>query len=159
MMKVILINTGKTEERYLRDGTEIFEKRLAHYCNFESTFVNPGSSTGKLPPNQVKLKEAELILKKIKPDDHVVLLDEQGKQLKSTELADWLNEHQVRGTRKLVFITGGAFGFHESVYQRANAKIALSKLTFPHQLVRLIFLEQLYRAYTIIRNEPYHNEK
>jgi 23S rRNA (pseudouridine1915-N3)-methyltransferase len=156
-MKVALINTGKTEEKYIRDGLAVYEKRLVHYCSFENICVNPPASSGKLPANQLKQKEAELVLKKIKPDDFVVLLDEKGKQLKSTELAAWLNEHHVRGTRRLVFITGGAYGFHETLYQRANDKLALSLLTFPHQLVRLIFLEQLYRAFTIIRNEPYHN--
>ena len=156
-MKVTLINTGKTEEKYIRDGLAVYEKRLVHYCSFENICVNPASSSGKLPPNQLKLKEAELILKMIKPDDFVVLLDEKGKQMKSTELAAWLNEHHVRATRRLIFITGGAYGFHETLYQRANDKIALSLLTFPHQLVRLIFLEQLYRAFSITRNEPYHN--
>lgn len=157
-MKVTLINTGKTEEKFIREGLEVYEKRIVHYCSFENMSVNLPASAGKLPPNQLKLKEAEQLMKKIKPDDFVVLLDEKGKQLKSSELATWLNEHQLRGTRKLVFIIGGAYGFHEKLYQRAKDKIALSLLTFPHQLVRLIFLEQLYRAFTIIRNEPYHNE-
>lgn len=156
-MKVVLINTGKTEEKYIREGSAVYEKRLFHYCSFENICVSVPASAGKLPPNQLKLKEAELVIKKIKPADFVVLLDEKGKQLKSTELATWLNDHHSQGTRKLVFITGGAYGFHENLYQRANDKIALSLLTFPHQLVRLIFLEQLYRAFTILRNEPYHN--
>jgi 23S rRNA (pseudouridine1915-N3)-methyltransferase len=157
-MKITLINTGKTEEKYIRDGLALYEKRLVHYCNFANTFVNAGPLAGKLPVQQLKLKEAELILKKIKPEDFVVLLDENGKQIKSQEMAGWLNEQQNRGTRHIVFITGGAFGFHESMHHRANLKLSLSLLTFPHQLVRLIFLEQLYRAFTIIRGEPYHNE-
>lgn len=157
-MKITLINTGKTEEKYIQDGLALYEKRLVHYCSFVNTFVNIGSMAGKLPVSQLKLKEAELILKKIKPEDFVVLLDENGIQMKSQEMAGWLSDQMNRGVRHLVFITGGAYGFHESMHHRANLKLALSKLTFPHQLVRLIFLEQLYRAFTIIRGEPYHNE-
>ncbi|MBE0664051.1 MAG: 23S rRNA (pseudouridine(1915)-N(3))-methyltransferase RlmH, partial [Bacteroidales bacterium] len=155
-MKFTLINTGKTEEKYIQDGLALYEKRLLHYCSFENTFVNVGSVAGKLPVPQLKLREAEIILKKIKPEDFVVLLDENGKQMKSQEMAAWMNEQMIRGTRHLVFITGGAYGFHESMHHRANLKLSLSLLTFPHQLVRLIFLEQLYRAFTIIRGEPYH---
>lgn len=157
-MKITLINAGKTDEKFIKDGIALYEKRLVHYCSFVNTFVYIGSMAGKLPVQQLKLKEAELILKKIKPEDFVVLLDENGRQMKSQEIAGWLNDQMNRGIRRLVFITGGAFGFHESLYHRANLKIALSMLTFPHQLVRLIFLEQLYRAFTIIRGEPYHNE-
>jgi 23S rRNA (pseudouridine1915-N3)-methyltransferase len=120
--------------------------------------VNPGSSVSKLPPEKVKLSEAQLILKLIKPDDFVVLLDERGKLFSSVELANWMNEHMNRATRHIVFVTGGAWGFHETLYERANDSISLSRLSFPHQLVRIIFAEQLYRAFTIIRGEPYHNE-
>lgn len=157
-MKITLINTGKTEEKYIAEGLDLYGRRLVHYCNFENTFVNPGTAVGKLPPAQLKSWEAELLMKRIKPEDFVVLLDENGKQFRSVEFAAWLNEHHVRGTKKMIFVTGGAYGFHENLYQRANIKMALSLMTFPHQLVRLVFLEQLYRAFTIIRNEPYHNE-
>jgi 23S rRNA (pseudouridine1915-N3)-methyltransferase len=157
-MKITLINTGKTEENHVREGFALYEKRLMHYCRFESICVNAAASSGRIKPETIRLSEAALILKKIKPVDYVVLLDEKGSQFRSIELASWLNQHLVRATRHLVFITGGAYGFDEGIYSRANDKIALSLLTFPHQLVRLIFAEQLYRAFSIIRNEPYHNE-
>lgn len=157
-MRIALINTGKTDKGFLLEGIATYEKRLAHYCQFSSMDVNPGSSTAKLPPDLLKQKEAQMILKKINPNDHVVLLDERGKQLKSTALASWLNRRLSGSAKRIVFVSGGAYGFHEDLYQRANEMISLSLLTFPHQLVRLIFLEQLYRAFTIIRNEPYHNE-
>jgi len=156
-MRITLINTGKTDESFISEGMAIYEKRLSNYIAFQCMVVNT-SSNGRLPEEVIKLKEAELLLPRIKASDYLVLLDENGKQFKSTELADWLNNHMIRGTRHLVFITGGAFGFHDKISQRANEKISLSKLTFSHQLARLIFLEQLYRAFTIVRGEPYHNE-
>lgn len=157
-MKISLLNTGKTDDRFVLEGCEVYSKRLIHYCSFENTYISPPAGVGKLPPEVQKQKEAALQLKKLKPEDHVVLLDERGRQMRSTELANWLNDQMIRGTKRLVFVSGGAFGFHSSLNTRANDKIALSLMTFPHQLVRLIFLEQLYRAFTIIRNEPYHNE-
>lgn len=157
-MKITLINTGKTEAGFIREGMALYEKRLGHYITFQCTETIIAGSNSKLPEEVLKKKEAEVLLNKIQATDHLVLLDENGKQFKSLEFAGWLNEHLIRGTRHLIFVTGGAFGFHEKMNQRANDKISLSKLTFPHQLVRLIFLEQLYRAFTIIRGEPYHNE-
>lgn len=152
------MNTGKTDEKFVMEGCELFAKRLMHYCSFDTVVIIPPAGAGKLPPELQKQKEAELQLKKLKPEDYLVLLDERGRQLRSTELAEWLNDHMIRTTKRLVFITGGAFGFHETVYKRANDKLSLSLMTFPHQLVRLIFLEQLYRAFSIVRNEQYHNE-
>jgi len=157
-MKITLVNIGKTDKNFVNEGITFYEKRIVHYCTFKNIFVIPGSSAGKLPASQLKLKEGGLILAKIKPEDHVVLLDERGKQQSSVEMANWLHEHMIRSTRHLVFVTGGAYGFHENVKNRANELVALSQLTFPHQLVRLIFMEQLYRWFTIIRGEPYHNE-
>ena len=157
-MKVLLINIGKTEEAYLSEGQKVYEKRLQHYCNFETVYLTPPPAIQKLPANRLKTKESELIQKHLKPGDYLILLDEKGRQFRSVEMASWLGKFQVSGIRRIVFITGGAFGFHESLYQLANEKLSLSSLTFPHQLVRLIFLEQLYRAFTILRNEPYHNE-
>ncbi|MGB4206211.1 MAG: 23S rRNA (pseudouridine(1915)-N(3))-methyltransferase RlmH [Bacteroidales bacterium] len=157
-MKIILLNTGKTEEKHIAEALDIYSKRLKHYCSFEIIAVNPGTGSGKLAPAQLKQYETELLVKKLKPDDFVVLLDEKGRQFRSVEFAGWINEHQIRRIKRMVFITGGAYGFHETMYKRANEKISLSNMTFPHQLVRLIFIEQLYRAFTIIRNEPYHHE-
>lgn len=157
-MRIALINTGKTDKGFLKEGISNYEKRLAHYCSFSYMDVNPGSSAAKLPSQVLKQKEAQIILKKINSDDYVVLLDERGKQMKSVALASWLNRHLSGSAKQIVFISGGAYGFHEDIYRRANEMISLSMLTFPHQLVRIIFLEQLYRAFTIIRNEPYHNE-
>jgi 23S rRNA (pseudouridine1915-N3)-methyltransferase len=157
-MKLILLNVGKTDESYLISGMQVYEKRLKHYCSFENTFVNVPPPSAKAPAAQVKQKEAEAILKKLKPDDYVVLLDENGRQFKSSGFAQWLNLQMIKGCKRLVFVTGGAFGFHESIMERAAESISLSQMTFPHQLVRLIFVEQLYRAFSILRNEPYHNE-
>jgi 23S rRNA (pseudouridine1915-N3)-methyltransferase len=157
-MKIILLNVGKTDESYLISGMQVYEKRLKHYCSFENAFVTPPPPSARAPVFQVKQKEAEAILKKLKPDDYVVLLDENGRQFKSAGFAQWLNLQMVKGFKRLVFITGGAFGFHESVVERSAESISLSQMTFPHQLARLIFVEQLYRAFSILRNEPYHNE-
>lgn len=155
-MKVELWAIGKTSEKYLEAGIEIFDKRIKHYIPFVWT-VLPDVKGKVADAAQLKQKEGEMLLAKLAPDDYLVLLDEHGQEFTSTGLAQWLERRLAGAGRRMVFVIGGAFGFSPEVYARANDQIALSKLTFSHQMVRLFFLEQLYRAMTILKNEPYHN--
>ncbi len=150
--------TGKTEESFIKEGFKIFEKRLQHYIQFETLVLPDLKNTKSLNPLQVKEKEAEAQLKSINEKDHVVLLDEKGNEYRSMEFSAFIQQKMNSSVKNLVFIVGGPFGFSEKLYSRANSKISLSKMTFSHQIIRLLFAEQLYRAFTIIRNEPYHNE-
>jgi len=152
-MNIILICTGKTSEKYVSEGMRIYIDRLSHYCKLSLVEVE----SGKGDESQIRKKETESILKKVGEKDILILLDEKGKEFSSVEFAKIVSHHQNISTRNLVFVIGGAYGFSEEVYRRANMKIALSKMTFPHQLVRVIFLEQLYRAYTIQKGEKYHH--
>ena len=155
-MKIELWAIGKTAEPYLAMGLEIFEKRLQHYLPFQ-TVVLPDVKTKTADAALLKKEEGKMLLHKLAPDDYLVLLDEQGRQYTSVGLAQWLEHRLTASNRKMVFLIGGAFGFSPDVYARANEQIALSQLTFSHQMIRLFFLEQLYRAMTILRNEPYHH--
>lgn len=157
-MKITLLSVGKTEEKYLLQGIDIYLKRLKHYIKLEITELPELKNTKGLSQDQQKTKEAELILKKITTTDFVVLLDERGQELSSLQFADLLNKRMLASTQNLVFVIGGPYGFDSSVYQRANDKLSLSKLTFSHQMVRLFFAEQVYRAFTILKGEPYHHE-
>ncbi len=157
-MKVHVYFVGKTTEKYLRTGEEIYRKRLGHYLPISFDVLADIKQGGKLDPGKRKEKEGELILSRLNPDDRLILLDEGGASFSSKELATWLDRELQRPARKLVFVVGGAFGFSPAVYARANGKLSLSTLTFSHQMVRLFFTEQLYRAMTILRNEKYHNE-
>ncbi len=157
-MKITLISVGKTEEKYLLQGIDIYLKRLKHYIKLEITELPELKNTKGLSQDQQKTKEAELILKKLTSTDFVVLLDERGQELTSLQFADLLNKRMIASTQNLVFIIGGPYGFDSTVYQRANDKLSLSKLTFSHQMVRLFFAEQVYRAFTILKGEPYHHE-
>jgi 23S rRNA (pseudouridine1915-N3)-methyltransferase len=156
-MKVELWAIGKTNEKYLQVGIEIFEKRIRNYLPF--TFVVFPDVKIKYPdPIQLKSEEGRSFLAKLAADDYLVLLDERGLEFTSVGLANWTERRLSGPGRKMVFLIGGAFGFSPEVFNRADEKIALSKLTFSHQMVRLFFLEQLYRAMSILKNEPYHNE-
>lgn len=156
-MKVALWAIGKTNEPYLETGTAIYTKRLAHYLRFEYE-VWPGvKKQGKLTPEKLKEKEADLILAKLQTGDCLYLLDEKGKSYTSEHFARFLEQQLQQSHRRIVFLIGGAFGFAPSLYQRAAGQITLSSMTFSHQMVRLFFLEQLYRGMTIINNEKYHN--
>lgn len=155
-MKVELWAIGKTSEPYLETGIAIFEKRLKNYLPFALTIL-PDVKVKHADPAQLKKEEARLVLSKINPEDYLVLLDEKGREFSSVELARWLEQRLAASQRRLIFLIGGAYGFAPEVYQRANDQLALSRLTFSHQMVRLFCLEQLYRAMTILRNEPYHN--
>lgn len=157
LMKVELWAIGKTNEKYLESGIEIFEKRLKNYLPF-SLLVLPDVKLKTMDGSMIKKEEGKVVLSKLAPDDWLVLLDEHGQQFTSMELSKWLERRLGDSRRKMVFLIGGAFGFSPDVYARSNESLALSKLTFSHQMVRLFCLEQLYRAMTILRNEPYHNE-
>ena len=156
-MKTILILVGKTQNKIFKVGIDDFVSRIEHYMPFRITTIPELKNTKSLSEEQQKQKEGELILKEIQPSDTVVLLDEHGAEFRSIEYAKWLKQKQ-NTSRRLVFIIGGPYGFSPDVYTRANEKISLSRMTFSHQMVRLIFTEQLYRACTIIKGEPYHHE-
>jgi 23S rRNA (pseudouridine1915-N3)-methyltransferase len=157
-MKIVLITIGKTNEKYLIEGISNYQKRLKHYINFEMTEIVNIKNTKNLSELELMKKEGELILKQIQSSDHLVLLDDKGKDFTSPKFAQKLQQWMLSGKKRLVFVVGGAYGFSEEVYQRGNEKISLSKMTFSHQMVRLFFVEQIYRGYTILNNEPYHHE-
>ena len=136
----------------------MYTKRLNHYVRFAITTIADVRNTKKLSEAEQKRLEGEAILKLITDSDHLMLLDEHGAEYRSIEFADMLQRRMLSGTKRLVFLIGGPYGFSDAVYQRANSKISLSKMTFSHQIVRAIFTEQLYRAFTILKNEPYHHE-
>ncbi|MDD7462752.1 MAG: 23S rRNA (pseudouridine(1915)-N(3))-methyltransferase RlmH [Prevotellaceae bacterium] len=156
-MKIEFLLVGKTTSKIFVEGMDDYVKRINHYLSFSCVVIPELKNTKKLTEAQQKTAEGELILKKIASDDYLVLLDEHGKELRSIEFATWMEKKQ-HNTRKLVFVVGGPYGFSDEVYQRCNEKISLSKMTFSHQMIRLIFTEQVYRACTIIKGEPYHHE-
>jgi 23S rRNA (pseudouridine1915-N3)-methyltransferase len=157
-MKITLLLVGKTSERYLNEAIDIFEKRLKHYIPFQIEVIPEPKNGRNMSIAQQKEKEGELILKQILDTDHVILLDEAGVQYTSKGFAQMLEKFITMGTKRLVFVVGGPYGFSPSVYERGNMKLSLSKMTFSHQLIRLIFIEQVYRGMTILKGEPYHHE-
>ena len=157
-MKLTLITVGKTEDAWLKDGIDKYLKRLKHYIKFEVIEIPELKNTKALSTEQQKAREAELILKNITGTDVVILLDENGTMLTSVEMAALLNKKMLASVQNLVFVVGGPYGFDDLVYQRANEKLSLSKMTFSHQMVRLFFTEQIYRAFTILKGEPYHHQ-
>ena len=156
-MKTILILVGKTTDKHFPTGISDYSERIAHYMPFDIVTIPELRNTKSLSEDQQKTMEGELILKQLQPSDTLVLLDEHGKEFRSIELAKWLEQKQ-QTARRLVFVIGGPYGFSEAIYKRANEQLSLSKLTFSHQMVRLVFTEQIYRACTIIKGEPYHHE-
>lgn len=157
-MRIILLTVGKTDIGWVREGLEIYSSRLSHYVPFSIIEIPELKNTSALSKAQIKDKEGELILKTIRPSDRVVLLDERGKEYRSVEFADEIRKMTLGGGKDIVFVIGGAYGFSEAVYARCDGKMSLSRMTFSHQMVRTIFTEQLYRAFTIIKGEPYHHE-
>jgi Uncharacterized conserved protein len=157
-MKVTLLVIGKTDTGYLTDAIQEYQKRLSHYIPFELDVVAGLKNTKNLSEEQQKEQEGELLLKQIQPGDYCVLLDDKGKEFTSLQFASYLEKKMHVINKRLVFIVGGPYGFSRKVYELANEKFSLSKLTFSHQMIRLIFVEQLYRAMTILNNEPYHHE-
>lgn len=156
-MKVTLLAIGKTDAAYLQTGEQQYLDRLQHYLSFEYKVLPALKKGSSLPKDEVKRKEGEQLLANIEPGDFVVLLDERGREYTSRAFADFLQKRMNAGTRHLVVVIGGAFGFSQEVYARANQQVALSQLTFSHQMVRLFFLEQLYRGMTILKGEKYHH--
>tara|TARA_B110000196_G_C20979647_1_gene582744 strand:+ start:417 stop:890 length:474 start_codon:yes stop_codon:yes gene_type:complete len=157
-MKIVLITIGKTNEKYLIEGISSYQKRLKHYTNFEMMEIPNIKNANNLSEAELMKKEGELILKQIQSSDHLVLLDDKGKDFTSPKFAQKLQQWMLSGKKRLVFVVGGAYGFSEEVYKRGNEKLSLSKMTFSHQMVRLFFVEQIYRGYTILNNEPYHHQ-
>lgn len=156
-MLISLLCIGKTDESWLNTGIEKYEKRLKHYTGFSLRII-PDLKNGKnLTIDQQKIKEGELLLKQLSPSDLVILLDEQGVEMRSVEFARFIDKKMTAGVQRLVFVIGGPYGFSEAVYGRANGKLSFSRLTFSHQMIRLFFAEQLYRAFSILRGEPYHH--
>ena len=151
-MKTELILVSKTTDKHLAAGIDDYVSRICHYLPFAITVIPELKNTKNMTEDQQKVREGELILQKIQPSDTVVLLDEHGKEFRSIEFADWLQKKQN------MFVIGGPYGFSESIYKRADEQLSLSKMTFSHQMVRLLFVEQIYRACTIIKGEPYHHE-
>ena len=157
-MKITLLTVGKTDKDWVRQGMDIYISRLKHYIPFSVIEIPELKNVSALSKDQIKTREGELILKNIRTSDDVILLDERGKQYSSMELAGVIRDKMTYGGRDIVFVIGGAYGFSEAVYARADAKLSLSRMTFSHQMIRLIFVEQLYRAMTILNNNPYHHE-
>jgi 23S rRNA (pseudouridine1915-N3)-methyltransferase len=157
-MTIKLVAIGKTDSRELLQLIELYQNRLRHYIKFEFQVIPDIKNTKNLSETQQKAKEGEFILKSLQPTDVLVLLDEKGKQFSSIDFAGALQKRMNSGTKNLVFVIGGPYGFSEEVHKKAQQQISLSKMTFSHQMVRLFFVEQLYRAFTILRNEPYHHQ-
>ena len=156
-MHITLLTMGKTDIRWVAEGLDMYASRLSHYIPFQVKELPELKNAGSLSPEQIKHKEAEQLLKALKPQDSVILLDEHGEEFTSLQFAARLGKEMQKG-RDLVYIVGGAYGFAPEMYERAGSKLSLSKMTCSHQLVRTVFAEQLYRAFTILKGEPYHNE-
>ena len=157
-MKITLLTVGKTDRDWVKQGLDIYVSRLKHYIPFSINEIPELKNVSALSKEQIKSREGELILKLVKPTDDLILLDERGKEYTSMELAKVIQDKISYSNKDIVYVIGGAYGFSEEVYRRANSKMSLSKMTFSHQMVRAIFAEQIYRAFTIIRGEPYHHE-
>ncbi|MGQ1891802.1 23S rRNA (pseudouridine(1915)-N(3))-methyltransferase RlmH [Thermophagus sp. OGC60D27] len=157
-MKILLLMVGKTSEQWLQEGVAQYFQRLKHYLPFETKILPDVKNAGKRSPHALKQMEGRNILKNIDSSDRLILLDENGKHFSSRDFAGIIEKQMISGVRRLVFVIGGAWGVSEEVFKRADLKVSLSRMTFSHQMVRLIFVEQLYRALTILNNEPYHHD-
>ncbi len=157
-MELVLLTVGKTDVKWVREGLDLYVSRLSHYVRFSVREIPELKNVSALSRDQIKEREGELILSCVRPSDEVILLDERGRKFRSVEFASFLEGRIAHSGKNIVFVIGGAYGFSESVYERAASKISLSDMTFSHQMVRAIFAEQLYRAFTIIKGEPYHHE-
>ena len=157
-MKITLLAVGKTDDSRIEQLTQMYVDRLGHYINFDLEIIPDLKKTKNLSEDQQKNEEGKLILNKLEKSDFVTILDEKGRKYSSMQFAELINKRSVSGLKRLVFIIGGPYGFSPDVYSRANSKLSLSDMTFSHQMVRLFAVEQIYRAFTILRNEPYHHE-
>jgi 23S rRNA (pseudouridine1915-N3)-methyltransferase len=156
-MRILLLQVDKTQDSYLAEGIDIYAKRLKNYTTFEINTINVPKAVRQRSVGEQKVEEGKLILGQILADDQVILLDEKGKTFSSQEFSGFIAQKQNASVKRLVFIIGGPFGFDQQIYDRANASISLSRMTFSHQMVRLFFTEQLYRAFTILKGEKYHH--
>lgn len=157
-MKIKLLAVGKTDDKHLIELINVYKNRLKHYIKFEFEILPDIKNVKNLSENQQKEKEGNLILTKLQNTDQLVLLDDKGKQFSSIEFSQFLQKKMNSGIKQLVLVIGGPYGFSDEVYQKATGKISLSKMTFSHQMIRLFIIEQLYRGFTILKNEPYHHE-
>lgn len=157
-MKIILLAIGKTNAKYLQEGIEQYIKRLSHYVPFEFKILPDVKSSKGLTQEKQKELEGQMMLNSIQPGDVVVLLDERGKEMTSRDFATYIDKKMVSVSKNLIFVIGGPYGFSAEMYERANEKLSLSKMTFSHEMIRLFFIEQVYRAMTILRGEPYHHD-
>jgi len=157
-MKILFLVVGKTDDKYILEGVDKYRNRLKHYIAFDYEEIPDLKHRKTLSELQQKKQESDLILGKLKAGDHIVLLDEKGKMFRSLEFANHLQQKMNSGMKRLVFVVGGPYGFDSAIYQKAQEKVSLSKMTFSHQMIRLFFVEQVYRAMSILRNEPYHHE-
>ena len=157
-MKIALLQTGKTTDKNIEELVGLYSKRIKKYSVFEIITLSDVKNTRNMPVPEQKIKEASKILQSVNEDDYIILLDERGKELRTLEFSSALEKAFFMPKKRIVFVIGGPWGFSQSVYDRADYKMSLSKMTYPHQLVRLLFLEQLYRVFTIIKGEPYHHE-
>lgn len=156
-MKIRLLTIGNTDKKYLNEGVNDYVKRLSFYIPFEIKVIPDIKNRNSLPVELQKEKEGQMILNQVLPGDYLILLDERGTEFPSLEFAKWIEKKMIAGVHQLVFVIGGPWGFSDAIYQRSDFKVSMSQFTFSHQMVRMIFIEQLYRAMTIIRNEPYHH--
>lgn len=156
-MKITFLLIGKSHFEFVKQGMLEYSKRIVRYVPFQIVELPDVANSGKLDEPMRKKKEAEAMRKEFKPGDLIILLDEKGKEMSSVQMAGWMEKKMQSGIKRIVFVCGGAYGFDESLLKQSNEKISLSKMTFSHQIVRVVFLEQLYRAFTIINHEPYHH--
>jgi len=157
-MKIALVQTGKTTDKHVAGIADLYLSRIRKYTAFEIITLSDLKNSGNLPVQEHKMKEGKKIIQTVTNDDYVVLLDERGKEFRTVDFSGWMEKTFMITSKRIIFVIGGPWGFSDEVYERAEFMISLSRMTFPHQLVRLLFLEQLYRAFTIIRGEPYHHE-
>jgi 23S rRNA (pseudouridine1915-N3)-methyltransferase len=157
-MKIALLQTGKTTDKHISEVVDLYSNRIKKYSVFEIITLPDVKNTRNMSANEQKMKEGKRIIQSISSDDYIILLDEKGKELRTVEFSEWVKKLFLLQKKRIVFVIGGPWGFSEEVYNRADFRMSLSKMTFPHQLVRLLFLEQLYRVFTIIKGEPYHHE-
>ena len=156
-MKILLLQIDKTQDSYLTEGIDVYTKRLKNYCSFEITTINVPKTIRQRTQNEQKQEEAKLIMGHISQDDFLIILDEKGKEYTSVDFSAVIAQKQNSSVKRLIFLIGGPFGFSEVIYKRSNLKLSLSQMTFSHQMVRLFFVEQLYRAFTILKGEKYHH--
>ena len=157
-VKILLLTIGNTDKKYMKEGIDDYVKRISFYIPFEMKVIPDIKNRSSLSEELQKEKEGQLILSHVSSGDYLVLLDERGTEFSSVEFSKWIEKKMIAGTRQVIFVIGGPYGFSNAAYQRSDIKISMSKMTFSHQMVRMIFVEQIYRAMTIIKNEPYHHE-